>query len=122
MRWVSLNTRPLFRPDEPARTVSLFRLPMSPSADERKRAAVQGLLRSADQAAQPGAVPGSCRACAQPGPTQRSAGAVGFLDLDFFKRINDTRGHIVGDLALRQIAERVRAACAKATPSVASAG
>ena len=48
-------------------------------------------------------------------------GALMFLDLDHFKLLNDTRGHDVGDLLLRQVAERL-GACVCEGDSVARLG
>lgn len=48
-------------------------------------------------------------------------GALMFLDLDHFKSLNDTQGHDVGDLLLRQVAQRLQA-CVRDGDSVARLG
>ena len=45
-------------------------------------------------------------------------GALMFLDLDDFKRLNDSRGHGVGDLLLIQVAERLKS-CVREMDTVA---
>jgi len=51
----------------------------------------------------------------------RALAAVLFLDLDRFKRINDTLGHDVGDLLLKAVAERI-SACVRENDWVTRSG
>jgi len=51
----------------------------------------------------------------------RELGAVLFIDLDDFKTLNDTRGHDVGDLLLKEVASRL-AACVRQNDTVGRLG
>ncbi|MDA8092859.1 MAG: EAL domain-containing protein [Betaproteobacteria bacterium] len=48
-------------------------------------------------------------------------GALLFIDVDHFKRLNDTLGHTMGDLLLKEVAQRL-ARCVRETDTVARVG
>jgi len=52
---------------------------------------------------------------------ENSRVAVMFIDLDFFKQVNDTLGHAIGDQLLQLVAERMRL-CVRETDTIARLG
>ncbi len=101
-------------------TECALRLGATLSSECARRAAVPaGPFRSADAAAEPAAVPRPARAGdSPPSATDARRGALLYVDLDHFKKINDSLGHDAGDQVLAIIAQRLRA-CVKDGDTVA---
>jgi diguanylate cyclase (GGDEF)-like protein/PAS domain S-box-containing protein len=55
------------------------------------------------------------------GRRENTRSAVMFIDLDFFKQVNDTLGHAVGDRLLQLVADRMRV-CVRETDTIARLG
>lgn len=57
-----------------------------------------------------GALQNAVRAAVQRAKLAKSSLGVAMVDLDDFKKVNDTLGHLSGDMLLMQVADRLRAA------------
>lgn len=53
---------------------------------------------------------------------QQTGGAVGILDIDFFKKVNDTYGHDAGDLVIKGVADTIKSFCTGNNLTVARFG
>lgn len=120
--WLSMNSRPLFHEGdtEPyAVVVSMVDVTQRKHTQEdlQRRAFYDPLTGLPNRALFMDRVE---RALSQARRSEELV-AVGFLDLDKFKALNDTHGHILGDLVLQQIALRLRR-CLREGDTVARMG
>ena len=108
LRWLSINTRVLPREEgkpSPGIVVSMIDVTQRRRSEEelQRQAFYDALTGLANRALFLDRVE---RALSQARRTDQLV-AVGYLDLDFFKQLNDTRGHAMGDHVLKQIATRL---------------
>lgn len=123
LKWISVNAQPLFQPGEtkPYAVVSSFA-----DVTERKHVEAQ-LLHTALHDPLTGLATRMLLkdrldlAAARGQRSQRDTFALVFIDLDGFKAVNDTLGHVTGDEVLLRVAEVLKS-CARKSDTVARFG
>lgn len=108
LTWLSVNTRPLFRDGDPrpyAIVTSFVDITQRKRTQEEllRQAFYDPLTNLPNRALFMDRVE---RALSQARRSEQLV-AVGYLDLDLFKHLNDTFGHLFGDLVLQQVALRL---------------
>jgi diguanylate cyclase (GGDEF)-like protein/PAS domain S-box-containing protein len=98
--------------DESGRVISILTLAQDVSSRIQAEERLQFMATHDGLTALPNSVLLNDRLEAALARAQRARGrvAVMFLDLDHFKDVNDTLGHRVGDLLLKEVSRRIRAA------------
>ncbi len=109
VRWWTLNGKPAF--DESGGFLGYRGVGSDVTADRAAKARISYLAGHDNLTGLPNraAFQGAMSAlCAEARSTERP-GALFYLDLDGFKAVNDTRGHLVGDRLLAEVAGRLAA-------------